>query len=160
MPNKSHLRVSNPPPKPLLIWDGECDFCRLWIERWHEITAGKIDYFTYQKPTNACPQIPVYQVKSALAFIEPDGDVSFAAEAVYRSLGYRRSREWLAWSYDHVPGFAAVSETGYGFIARHRKFASALTRLLWGKDVRRPAYVSAQRWFLRALGAIFLIAFV
>ena len=84
----------------------------------------------------------------------------FAAEAVYRSLAYRRSREWLAWSYDHVPGFAAVSETGYGLIARHRKFASAVTRLLWGKDVRRPTYVWAQRWFLRALGVIYLIAFV
>src|SRR5262249_31809638 len=81
-------------------------------------------------------------------------------EAVYRSLAYRRSREWLAWSYDRVPGFAAVSETGYSFIARHRKFASAVTRLLWGKDVRRPTYFWAHRWFLRVLGVIYLIAFV
>jgi hypothetical protein len=79
---------------------------------------------------------------------------------VYRSLAISASREWLAWSYDHVPGFAAVSETGYGFIARHRKFASAITRLLWGKDVRRPTYFWARRWFLRALGVIYLIAFV
>jgi len=43
------LCVSNPPSKPLLLWDGECDFCRLWIERWKEITAGKIDYATYQE---------------------------------------------------------------------------------------------------------------
>ena len=71
-----------------------------------------------------------------------------------------RSRKWLAWSYDHVPGFAAVSETAYNFIARHRKFASAITRLLWGKDVRPPTYFWARRWFLRALGLIYLIAFV
>src|SRR5262249_35565313 len=45
-------------------------------------------------------------------------------------------------------------------VARHRKFASAVTRLLWGKDVRRPTYFWAQRWFLRALGAIYLIAFL
>ena len=79
---------------------------------------------------------------------------------MYRSLAYRRSREWLAWSYDHVPGFAVVSETGYDFIARHRKFASAVTRLFWGEDVRRPTYVWARRWFLRALGVIYLIAFL
>src|SRR5438876_176920 len=138
MPNKSSLRVSNAPPKPLLIWDGECDFCRLWIERWREITEGKVDYATYQEAAVRFPEIPVDEFTRAMAFIKPDGDVFFAAEAVYRSLAHRRSRRWLAWSYDRVPGFAAVSETGYGFIARHRNFTSAVTRLLWGNDVRRP----------------------
>jgi len=160
MPNKSSLRVSNAPPKSLLIWDGECDFCRLWIERWREITEGKVDYATYQEAAVRFPEIPVDQFTRAMAFIKPDGDVFFAADAVYRSLAYRRSRRLLAWSYDRVPGFAAVSETGYGFIARHRNFASAVTRLLWGNDVRRPTYFWARRWFLRALGTIYLIAFV
>jgi hypothetical protein len=31
---------------------------------------------------------------------------------------------------------------------------------LWGKDVRRPTYLWARRWFLRLLGAIYLIAFL
>jgi predicted DCC family thiol-disulfide oxidoreductase YuxK len=155
-----HLRVSNPPPKPLLIWDGDCDFCRLWIERWREMTAGKVDYTTYQEAGDRFYEISREQFNRSLVLIQPDGTVFFAAEAAYRSLASQRSREWLAWGYDHVPGFAAVSETGYGFIARHRNFASAITRLLWGKDVRRPTYFWAQRWFLRALGAIYLIAFV
>jgi predicted DCC family thiol-disulfide oxidoreductase YuxK len=155
-----HLRVSNPPSKPLLIWDGDCDFCRLWIERWREVTAGEVDYTTYQEAGAHFPEIPAQQFNRSLVLIQPDGTVAFAAEAAYRSLENRRSREWLAWSYDHFPGFAAVSEAGYGFIARHRKFASAITRLLWGKNVRRPSYFWAQRWFLRALGATYLIAFV
>ena len=154
------LRVSNPPPKPLMIWDGECHFCRRWIERWREITAGEVDYVTYQEAANRFPEIPVEQFKSAVAFIEPDGQAFFAAEAVYRSLRYRSSRKWLAWSYDHVPGFAAVSELAYKLIARHRGIGSAVTRLLWGKDVRPPTYFWARRWFLRTLGVIYLIAFV
>jgi predicted DCC family thiol-disulfide oxidoreductase YuxK len=160
MPNKSHLRVYNPPPKPLLIWDGDCDFCRLWIERWREITPGEVDYITSQEAAKRFPEVPADEFNCSVVLIQPDGAVFFAAEAVYRSLAYRRSRKWLAWSYDHVPGFAAVSKTGYGLIARHRKFASAVTRLLWGKDVRRPTYLWAQHWFLRALGVIYLIAFV
>src|SRR5262249_46570308 len=64
------------------------------------------------------------------------------------------------WSYDHLPGFAAVSESLYGFIASHRELSSAVTRFLWGKDVRRPTYFWARRWFLRTLGAIYLVAFV
>jgi lipase maturation factor 1 len=155
-----NLRVSNPPPKPLLIWDGDCDFCRLWIERWRETTADKVDYTTYQEAGDNFPEIPPEEFNRSLVLIQPDGKVVFAAEAVCRSLANRHSRKWLAWSYDHVPGFAAVSETGYGFIARHRKFASAITRLLWGKDVQRPTYVWARRWFLRILGIIYLTAFV
>src|SRR6059036_1099484 len=160
MTNESHVRVANPPPKPLMIWDGECHFCKRWIERWREITAGAVDYVTYQEAAERYPEIPVEQFKRAVAFIEPDGKIFFAAEAVYRSLRCRSSRKWLARSYDHVPGFAAISEFAYKFIARHRKVGSAITRLLWGNDVRPPTYFWAQRWFLRALGLIYLIAFV
>ena len=160
MTNESHLRVSNPPPKPLMIWDGECHFCKRWIERWREITAGKVDYATYQEAATRFPEIPIEQFKRAVAFIELDGEAFFAAEAVYRSLRYRSSKKWLTWSYDHVPGFAGISETAYKFIARHRGLGSTFTRLLWGKDVRPPTYFWARRWFLRMLGLIYLIAFV
>jgi len=160
MTNQLHLRVSNPPPKPLMIWDGECHFCKRWVERWREITAGEVDYATYQEAAHQFPEIPIEQFKRAVALIEPDGKTFFAAEAVYRSLRYRSSRKWLTWSYDHIPGFAAVSETAYKFIARHRGLGSTVTRLLWGKDVRPPTYFWARRWFLRALGMIYLIAFV
>jgi predicted DCC family thiol-disulfide oxidoreductase YuxK len=154
------VRVSNPPPKPLMIWDGECHFCKRWIERWREITAGKVAYATYQEAAHQFPEIPVEQFKRAVGLIEPDGTAFFAAEAVYRSLRYRPSRKWLAWSYDRIPGLAAISETAYRFIARHRGLGSTVTRLLWGKDVRPPTYFWARRWFLRALGLIYLIAFV
>jgi lipase maturation factor 1 len=160
MTNQLHLRVSNPPPKPLMIWDGECHFCKRWVERWREITAGEVDYATYQEAAHQFPEIPIEQFKRAVALIEPDGKTFFAAEAVYRSLRYRSSRKWLTWSYDHIPGFTAISETAYKFIARHRGLGSIVTRLLWGKDVRPPTYFWARRWFLRALGMIYLIAFV
>jgi predicted DCC family thiol-disulfide oxidoreductase YuxK len=143
-----------------MIWDGECHFCKRWIERWREITAGEVDYVTYQEAADRFPEIPVEQFKRAVAFIEPDGKTFFAAEAVYRSLRCRSSRKWLTWSYDHIPGFATISELAYKSIARHRSIGSAVTRVLWGKDVRPPRYFCARRWFLRALGLIYLIAFV
>jgi len=155
-----HLRVTNPPPKALLIWDGECHFCRLWIERWRVITAGEIDYATYQEVADRFPEISRDEFKRAMVFIEADGETSFAAEAVFRSLRCRSSRKWLAWSHEYVPCFATVSELAYRFVAGHRKFGSAVTHLLWGDDVRPPTYFWARRWFLRALGLIYLIAFV
>src|SRR6266699_2271401 len=146
MTGERRQHVCNPPPKPLLIWDGECDFCRLWIERWREITAGKVEYATYQQAAHQFPEIPVEQFKRAMALIEPGGETFFAAEAVYRSLRYRSSRRWLAWSYDHLPGFAAISEIAYKVIARHRGLGSTFTRLLWGKNVRSPSYRFGCRW--------------
>ena len=160
MATKPPLRVSNPPPKPLLIWDGDCDFCRLWIERWRAITGGEIDYASYQEVSERFPEIAREQFQKSVVFIDKDGEVFFAAEAVYRSLRCRSSRKWMAWSYDRIPGFVAVSETLYGFIARHRTFSSAVTRLFWGHDVRPPTYFAARRWFFRALGLIYLIAFL
>ena len=156
----SHTRVSNPPPKPLMIWDGECHFCRHWIERWRVITAGAVDYATYQEAGARFPEIPPEQFQRSVVFIDINGEVFFAAEAVYRSLRCRSSRKWLSWSYEHVPGFAAISEFAYGIIARNRTVGSAFTRLLWGRDVRPPTYFWARKWFLRSLGAIYLIAFI
>ncbi len=160
MTNAPHLRVVAPPPKPLLIWDGECRFCRLWIERWREMTHGDIDYATSQEIAERFPGIPSEQFQKSVVFIDTDGEVFVAAEAVYRSLQCRSSKRWMSWSYDRIPGFAAISEIAYRFIARHRRLSSAVTRLLWGNDVRPPTYFTARRWFLRALGFIYLIAFV
>jgi lipase maturation factor 1 len=154
------IRVSNPPPKPLIIWDGECHFCRRWIERWKEITGEAVDYETSQNIGDRFPEIPPEQFERSVIFIEGDGSASCGAEAVFRSLRSRPSKKWLAWSYEHVPGFAAVSESLYGIVAANRAVASKITRLFWGNDVRPPSYYFARRWFLRLLGLIFLLAFV
>jgi len=157
---EEQLRVSNPLPKPLLIWDGECHFCRRWIERWRVITGGEVEYAPYQEIAERFPEIPPEQFQRSVVYIDRNGQVFVAAAAVYRSLRCCRSKKWLWWSYQHVPGFAAVSELAYRVIAENRPFASAMTRLLWGKDVRPPTYFWARPWFLSALGLIYLIAFV
>jgi len=143
-----------------MIWDGECHFCRRWIERWREITGDQVNYETSQRVGDRFPEILSEQFLRSVVLIAPDGAVFCGAEAVFRSLQCRASKKWMAWSYYHVPGFGPVSEAFYKFVSLNRRFASAMTRLLWGNDVRPPTYFAARRWFLRALGLIFLIAFV
>ena len=154
------IRVSNPPEKPLLAWDGECHFCRRWVERWHQTTEDAVDYVPFQQISERFGEIPREEFERAATIIEPDGAVYSGAHAVFRALRSRPSRKWLSWSYEHVSGFAVIAESLYKSISQNRGSASAVTRLLWGKDVRPPNYFWGRRWFLRSLGLIFLIAFV
>jgi len=82
---QSRLGVSNSPPKPLLIWDGECHFCRRWVERWREITRDQVDYEISQQIGDRFPEIPREQFERSVIYIETNGDVFFGAEAVCRS---------------------------------------------------------------------------
>jgi predicted DCC family thiol-disulfide oxidoreductase YuxK len=160
MSRAPQIFVRNVPSKPLLIFDGDCHFCRRWIERWRELTAGSVEYAPFQEVAERFPEIPREAFERAVHFIEKDGTVYRAAEAVFRSLATVGGRRWLVWCYEHVPGFAPITETAYGFVARNRRLASFFTRLFWGNDVRPPTYFASRRWFIRLLGAIYLIAFV
>ena len=154
------MRVSNPPLKPTLFWDGDCHFCRGWVERWNKTTRDAVDYIPFQQIGDRFAEIPRSELERAATLVETDGATYSGAQAVFRALRCRSSRKWLSWSYQHVPGFAAISELIYKLISRNRRFASAITRLFWGDEVRPPEYFFARRWFLRALGLIFLIAFI
>lgn len=156
----AHGHVSNPPAKPLVIFDGDCRFCRRWIERWREMTGAAVEYAPYQEVAARFPEIPRADFEKALHFINADGTIYRGAEAVFQSLGQVRSGRALVWCYEHLPGFAPVTETAYRFIARNRQLASFFTRMLWGNEVRRPTYFRTRDLFVRSLGAIYFIAFV
>jgi predicted DCC family thiol-disulfide oxidoreductase YuxK len=154
------LRVSQPPAKPLMLFDGDCHFCRRWIERWRETTGGAVDYSPFQEAAAQFPEISREACERAVQLVATDGRVFSGAEAVFRSLGHGGGPKWPARCYEKVPGVAPVTELAYRAVAKNRMLASYGTRLLWGKDVRRPTYSVARQVFLRALGLIFLIAFV
>ncbi len=162
MTGVGHPLVRNAPAKPLILFDGECRFCRRWIERWREQTGDAVEYVPFQDRAASYPEIPRAEFDHAVQLIETDGHVYSGAEAVLRALVYakRRSGKWLWQAYSRNPLFAGLSETAYGIVARNRGLASAGTGILWGNDVRKPQYFAARRWFLRALGAIYLIAFL
>jgi hypothetical protein len=96
----------------------------------------------------------------AVQLVEPDGCVYGGAEAVFRALAKHPHEGWLLDWYEHSTVFAHASEWGYRVVARYRTFFSALTRLGWGRHVDPPTH-NLVRWaFLRALGVIYMVAFV
>ena len=145
---------------PLLVYDGDFDFCRRWIARWRAITGERVEYAPYQEVAGRFPQIPIEDFKRSVQLILPGGEIFAGAHAVFRTLALAPRRGWMAWMYEHVPGTPAVSESVYGMVAKRRRLFSGLTRLFLGDISELPSYVLTRWMFLRFLGLIYLVAFV
>lgn len=162
MMNESHrasvTKGATPPSKPLMIFDGDCDFCIRWIARWREATGDRVDYQPYQRVEGEYPQISRPQFQAAVQLIEPDGAITSGADAVFRALSYSRRRRLVGLA-RALPGVMTIARLAYGVVAKHRPFFSFLTWLLWGRSVKRPTYHLASWLFIRGLGVIYLIAF-
>jgi predicted DCC family thiol-disulfide oxidoreductase YuxK len=126
---KSAIRVAAPPPKPLMVFDGDCNFCTLWIRRWQQMTGGSVDYLPAQDPRVLVqfPEIPHEQFDTAVQLIESDGTVYSGAEAVFRTLAHSPKRQWPLRTYENSPAFASTTEWAYRFVAEHRILFSRLT---------------------------------
>jgi predicted DCC family thiol-disulfide oxidoreductase YuxK len=128
-------RVANPPPKPLLIYDGDCNFCLRWVKRWRRVTGEHVDYVPLQDAILATryPELAPAELEAAVHLIEPDGAVFRGAAAALRARATNSRCRLPFWCYEHVPGFAIVAELIYGWVARNRSRISRFTR------VRRPS---------------------
>jgi len=144
--------------KPLLVYDGDCGFCRRWAARWRALTGDAAAFETYQEAAARFPQVPREAFEGAVQWFGPDGRAE-GADAVFRLLALSpRHRWWLA-AYRRLPGFAALSEAIYRFVAARRAAFSRLDRLLWGESPLPPDSRAAFRLLLRLLGLVHLVAF-
>jgi lipase maturation factor 1 len=147
------------PEEPLVIFDGRCGFCRIWIEYWKVITGGRLTYAPSQEVGSRYSEIPPEDFGQSVQVVTPAGDVVRGARAVFLTLTYAPGMAWLLWAYRRVPGFAAVTEGAYRWIAAHRTFFYHLTRLTFGKRIR-PLKTAKVEWlFIRLLAAIYFAAF-
>ncbi len=135
--------------KPILIFDGKCGFCRIWIDYWRQLTGDRVEYLASQEVGNRFPQIPTEDYAESVQLVHPDGTVISGARAVFKTLDKEKLYGWVS----------GPSEFAYRFIARRRSFFHHVTRLAFGTRIE-PARFAATQWlFLRALAAIYALAF-
>ncbi len=148
-----------PSDRPILVWDGECGFCRKSVERIRFLISDRVDYAAYQDLGDRFPDIPRALFARSVHLIEPDGRVTTGAEAIFTLLGFSPAGSaWMA-CYRHLPGFAAISERVYEWVANRRRFVSTISRWLVGPDFL-PRRHRLTRWLLlRLLGLVALMAF-
>ena len=146
--------------RPQLIYDGDCGFCAYWARYWEKLTGDKVEYRPYQQVAAQHPTISEAEFRRAVQFVAPDGRRASAAEASFLTLSHAPGKGfWLA-LYRYLPGFAAVSERAYAFIAAHRPAFHRLSLILWGRNHEPPRYALISFLFLRLYGLITLSAFV
>ncbi len=145
--------------KPLLIFDGRCGFCRIWIEYWRQLTGGEVEYAPSQEVGHLYSQISSEKFSQSVQLVLPDGQVFEGAKAVFLTLTSVPGWRWLLWAYEHIPGFAGISEAGYRIVARHRSLFYNVTRFTFGRRISVLHFARTEWLFLRLLGSIYLIAF-
>ncbi len=136
-------------PRPVLIYDGKCGFCRMWLDYWKQLTGERIEYLASQDVGPRFPQIPTEAYVQSVQLVRPDGSVAGGARAVFESLEKLSLYRWVA----------GPSELCYRFIARRRNFFYHLTRLMFGARIEPARFAAAQWLFLRALALIYALAF-
>ncbi len=114
------------PDRPLLIYKGACMLCRRWVERSRRWTGKRIAYAPSEEVAEQFPQIPAERFKRFVVLVEPDGRISYGAEAVARSLAVRMPGRPLLWMYLHVPFLRAIADEAYMAVAEGRVGESAL----------------------------------
>jgi predicted DCC family thiol-disulfide oxidoreductase YuxK len=144
---------------PVVIYDGNCGFCRIWIEYWKAITGKRITYAASQDVGSRYPQIQAQNFRESVQLVFPGGEVLHGARAVFVTLTYTPGMAWLLWAYNRVPGFAPATESAYRLIAAHRTFFYHLTRLTFGKRILPLKFAQVEWLFLRLLAAIYLTTF-
>ena len=136
-------------PKPVLIYDGHCGFCRIWLDYWRQLAGDRIEYIASQDVGARFPQIPREAYSQSVQLVRPDGSVASGARAVFESLGKSHIYRWIS----------APSEFAYPIIAGHRDFFYQVTRFTFGTRIE-PTHFAATQWlFLRALALIYAVAF-
>ena len=145
--------------RPVLIYDGKCSFCGIWVRYWQRLTADRVDYAQSQEVAQRFPGISAEEFRKSVWLVLPDGRRFKGADAVFRLMAFGRDSQWPSMLYQQLPGFALLTESIYQLIARHRSFFYWLTRLLWGKGIRPATSGLTRSLFLRGLALTYFIAF-
>ena len=117
------INESNSLKKPLLIYDGDCGFCKEWIAYWAKLTQGHVDYAPSQEVGQKFPRISSAQFEKSVVLVFPSGEFVVGAKAVFSALAaapHLKSGALLLNLYERAPFFDVTSEWAYKLVAEHR----------------------------------------
>ena len=66
------------PDRPLLLFDGDCGFCRLWVARWRATMRDQVDFAPAQQEAARFSQVTEEAWKHSVQLVTPEGVVYIA----------------------------------------------------------------------------------
>ena len=144
--------------QPLLIYDGDCQFCIYCVDYARIATGAALDYQPYQAVQEQFPDISEDEFRASIQLLLPNGEIHTGAGAAFQTLSFAGNRFWT-WCYRVMPLFAWFSEKAYQFVARHRSGCHRISRVLFGSSLQPQELSLTIALFLRLLALIYFAAF-
>ena len=147
--------------QPVLYWDGDCAFCRRWVERWQAASGQAVIYRTLQAAPPDVMAAAGGEPFQRIVMSCPDGSLITGAHAALAALAADQpGSSLLLRAYRILPMFRQTAEAAYHWVAGHRKWCAAMTNLLWGRETLVTSYRISGYVFPRLIGLIFVFAFL
>lgn len=109
--------------KPQIIFDGDCEFCRNWVQRAQSVSGSSIEYIASSEAQKNFPAITPKEFENAVQFIRKDGTRISGAEAVIELLSsFHPWLKILHKAYHHSKLFQCLAEQIYRIIAENRRY--------------------------------------
>jgi len=118
--------------KPTLIYDGNCSFCKRWVD------------YAQKKSGDAVTYKPSKKAEKTVIYVDESKTYTGAAAVFQLWATWSWMGKIAVWKTEKVPGFSWITEKAYTFVANNRHFLS-----------HSPASFIWTKW----LGIIYLIAF-
>src|SRR5438552_3018126 len=108
--------------RPLLIYDGRCGFCGIWVRYFQRRTEERVAYASSQEAGPQYPEISQAEFQHSVWLVRTDRSRASGARAVFELLAAANGKSFLLWLYLNISVFQAISEASYRFVAGHRSF--------------------------------------
>lgn len=114
----------------MVIYDGDCGFCRRCVGQLRRLTADQIECLDRLDPTCRArfPALSPAALADAVHFVGTDGRVALGAEAMFRAAALNPRWRWPLRTYLKSRIVAWIANTGYRLVARNRQLFSRVTR--------------------------------
>lgn len=110
-------------PRPVVVYDGECPFCRNQIARIRSRDIREqFEYVPRQTPalTDRFPALAEGDFNTGMRLVLPGGQIHVGADALYHIARRLPRWRWVAWLY-RVPILHALAQRAYRWIAANRR---------------------------------------
>ena len=122
---RNFLKIMNSYDKrPLLIYDGECEFCIKWATKFKTFSNHYVTYVPLQNIPLDYEYVSRSACLQSVHFININDRVSKGAEAIFQLFYFSNKAKLLFILYKWFPPFRFLSELIYRWIAKNRHLFS------------------------------------